>query len=234
MSGHCAAPTEADKERLTGFVRLKYNLPASAEIGVADGGPVSGSCFRSLVFASLKGSDFRAELFASPDFRFLTKDLLDERPDPKAVAERRRQTAEALAGANVPARGPDRSPVTLAVFSDFQCPFCARFAKAINELPAAERDQVRVLYHYFPLSMHKWARSSAEAAACAQRQSGEAFWGLHDYLFTNQKDLSAVNLRARLLEWVRAAPSLDRSEFENCINRSLTSGQIDRDIALVE
>jgi protein-disulfide isomerase len=185
-----------------------------------------------LVFAGLKGSNFREALFASPDFRFLTKDLLDAKPDPKAAAERRRQISEALAGSGAPARGSENSPVTLAIFSDFQCPFCARLAKTITELPAADQGRLRIIYHYFPLPMHKWARSAAEAAACAQRQSGPAFWSLHDYLFTNQKDLSAENLTPRLLEWSRIAPSFDQGEFETCVNRSLTSGQVEQDIAL--
>jgi protein-disulfide isomerase len=230
--GRCSAPSRADKERLAAFIRHKYNLPAGADIGVADGGPVSGSCFRELVFASLEGPAFRAKLFVSPDFRFLTKDILDARPDPKAEADRRRKTAEALAVGNAPARGTDTSPVTLAVFSDFQCPYCARLAKTISDLPSADQDRLRILYRYFPLSMHKWARAAAEAAACTQRQNGVAFWNLHDYLFTHQKEISSDNLKARVLDWARSVPGIDRNDLETCMSRSLTSGQVEQDIAL--
>jgi protein-disulfide isomerase len=216
------------------FVLLKYTLPANAEIDVVDDGPVSGTCFRSLVFASLNGPRFRAPLFASPDYRFLTTELLDARPDTGAAARRLRQTAEALAGGSVPVLGADNAPVTLAVFSDFQCPFCARFAATINGLPTGKRDRLRVLYHFFPLPMHKWARSAAEAAACAQRQTGAAFWNLHDWLFAHQKELSVENLSARVLDWARSTPAFDRNEFGVCVERSLASGQVEQDIALGE
>jgi protein-disulfide isomerase len=228
----CAPPDRADKDRLIGFVRLKYNLPSTSDVAVADGGPVFNSCFRRLVFATLSGRQFRADLFASPDFRFLTAELLDARPDPKEAAERRRQVAEALSGANVPARGSRDAPVTLAVFSDFQCPYCARLAKTANDLAASEGDRLRILYHYFPLSVHHWALSAAQAAACAQRQSDAAFWSLHDFLFANQKGLSPDNLETRIASWARTAPGLDQGQFQRCVGHALTSGLVEQDIAL--
>lgn len=228
----CLAPSETDKSRLVSFVRSKYNVPSSAEIGIADGGVVSGSCFRKLVFASLSGRRFQAELFASPDFRFLTTDLIDAKLDRKAEDERRRQTAESLTSGNPPVRGSDRAHVTVAVFSDFQCPFCAGLAKTLAGLAASEGDRLRVIYHYFPLSSHRWARPAAEAAACAQRQSNAAFWTLHDFLFTHQRELSPDTLGERLGIWARTAPDLDQAQFQKCVTNSLTSGQIEQDIAL--
>jgi protein-disulfide isomerase len=230
----CTSLDEARRTRLISFVRTKYNLPSNADIGVADGGTVFGSCFRKLVFASLSGRPFRAELFASPDFRFLTNELLDARPDPKETLQLRRQTAADLVRGNLPVRGSEKAPVTLAVFSDFQCPYCARMAKTVNDLAASHGDGLRIVYHYFPLAIHKWARSAAIAAACAQRQNNPAFWSLHDYLFAHQRDLSPDNLRARITEWARTAPNLDQESFEMCVSKELTSGQVDQDMALGE
>jgi protein-disulfide isomerase len=232
MPDRCAPPDEADKSRLKSFLRIKYKLPPGAEIGVADGGVAFGSCFRKLVFATLSGPPFRAELFASPDFRFLTKELLDARPDPKEAAERQREAAQSLVRGNVPVRGTGKAPVTLAVFSDFQCPFCARTAKVLNGLGDSEGDRLRVVYHYFPLSIHPWARPAAEAAACAQRQSNTAFWSLHDFLFAHQNELSVDNLGQHVAQWGRTAPDLDPGQFERCVRESLTSGQIEQDVAL--
>lgn len=232
--GRCASPAEADKARLISFVRIKYRVPPGVEIGFADGGVAFGSCFRKLVFASLRGSPFRAELFVSPDFRFLTNGLLDARPDPKAAAEQQRQTAESLVRGNVPVRGTGQAPVTVAVFSDFQCPFCAGMAKVLNGLADSEGDRLRVIYHYFPLPIHPWARKAAAAAACAQRQSNAAFWSLHDFLFAHQRGLSADNLGQRVADWARMTPNLDSKRFERCIDEGLTSGQIEQDVALGE
>jgi protein-disulfide isomerase len=228
----CAPPSEADKKRLISFVRLKYNLPSNAEIGVADGGPVFNSCFREMVFATLSGRAFRAELFASPDFRFLIGDLLDTRPDPRAAAERKRQTAEALTSGDAAERGGKKALATLAIFSDFQCPYCAQLAKNVNDLAASQGEKLRIVYHYYPLSIHHWARSAAEAAACAHRQGNVAFWSLHDFLFAHQKELSPDNLAPRIAAWARTEPSLDPKEFDMCVARSSTSGQVEQDIAL--
>lgn len=231
VSDRCAPPGEADKERLANFVRIQYKLPVGAQIGVADGGVAGGSCFRKLVFATLSGSPFRIELFLSPDFRFLTNRLLDARPDPKADAERRRQTAESLVHGNSPVRGTANAPVTIAIFSDFQCPFCARTAEVMNGLSASEGDRIRVVYHYFPLPFHQWARSAAEAAACAQHQSDAAFWTLHDFLFAHQTELSLDNLKKVIVKW-EDTTNIDRGQFEKCVSESLTSGQLEQDIAL--
>ncbi len=230
----CVLPGTADKARLISFVRSRYKLASNADIGVADGGAVLNSCFRKLVFASLSGSPFRVELFASPDFRFLTNELLDARPDPKEALERQRRTAADLVRGNLPVRGSEKAPVILAVFSDFQCPYCARMARTVNDLAASHGDGLRIVYHYFPLAIHKWARSAAIAAACAQRQNNSAFWSLHDYLFAHQKDLSPDSLRARITEWARTATNLDRRSFEMCVSKELTSGQVDQDMALGE
>lgn len=232
MPMRCAAPTETDKDRLIRFVRTKYRIPLDVDLGVADGGPVSNSCFRKLVFASLSGRRFQREFFSSPDFRFLTAELFDAKPDPKAEEEKRRQTADSLVGRHAPSLGRDSAPVTVAVFSDFQCPFCAAMAKSLDALTASDGDQIRVIYHYFPLLSHKWAKPAAEAAACAERQSNALFWSLYEFLFSNQRELSPENLTPRVLAWSRAASGVDQSRFQQCVENSLTSGEIEQDIAL--
>jgi protein-disulfide isomerase len=230
MPERCTTLTEAERARLIAFVRIKYKFPSITQLAVADGGVECGSCFRKLVFASLTGRPFQATLIASPDFRFLTKELRNAQPDPNETAKRQRETADSLARGDSPVRGIDKAPATVAVFSDFQCPYCARMAKTLNEV--ADGDRLRVIYRYFPLSMHPWARQAAEAAACAQRESNAAFWSLHDFLFARQRQLSAKDLGESITEWERTVANLNKQEFERCVKASLISGQIDQDIAL--
>lgn len=217
---------------MVSFLRLKYKLPPNAQIGIADGGVTSGSCFRKLFFASLSGPSFHTELYVSPDFRFLTSELLDARPDPKHIAEQRRQTADVLLRGDPPLRGNPKAPVTVAVFSDFQCPYCARLAKTLTEVEKSEGDKFRVVYHYLPLSIHPWAKPAAEFAACAQRESSAAFWSLHDFLFAHQRELSVDRLAGSVADWEKTAPGLDRERFAKCVSESLTSGQVEQDVAL--
>jgi protein-disulfide isomerase len=230
-NGVCGALTSADKVRLTDFVRLKHNLP-SLPIELIDGGPVLNSCFRQLTFVSRGKQRFRAEFFLSPDFRFLTSNLSDAMLDPKALAEQRQNTLDALVRGPAPARGDPTAPSTVAIFSDFECPYCARFADTAKELAASEGSRVRIVYHYFPLSMHRWALPAAIAGACAERQNNEAFWSLHDFLFAHQKQISDKNFAEEISGWASNAPGLSRSEFDRCVSQSLMSGQVEQDLAL--
>ncbi len=90
------------------------------------------------------------------------------------------------------ALGPADARFVIREFSDFQCPFCARFATA--GLPALKaellaRGDVRFEYHHFPLiSIHPNAVPAAEASECVAALVGEdAFWAFHDALFARQQ-----------------------------------------------
>jgi protein-disulfide isomerase len=70
-----------------------------------------------------------------------------------------------FAAQTAPAAPADPQPVAsdkveIVVFSDFQCPFCARFAASIRALEASGVDGVTVVvrFKYFPLPIHPRAR----------------------------------------------------------------------------
>jgi protein-disulfide isomerase len=99
--------------------------------------------------------------------------------------------AEVPEDAFPPARhtlGPDDATFVIREFSDFQCPFCARYA--LEVVPVLKetllaRGDVRFEYHHFPLtSIHANAQPAAEAAECVTEVNDpEAFWVYHDALF---------------------------------------------------
>ncbi|MDZ7800090.1 MAG: thioredoxin domain-containing protein [Trueperaceae bacterium] len=87
--------------------------------------------------------------------------------------------------------GPEDAPVVVREFSDFQCPFCQRYAREVlpglkDELVAS--GEVRFAFHHFPLdSIHANASPAAEAAQCVADAFGPgAFWAYHDLLFERQ------------------------------------------------
>ncbi|MCS7179094.1 MAG: thioredoxin domain-containing protein [Anaerolineae bacterium] len=86
------------------------------------------------------------------------------------------------------ARGPADAPVTLIVYSDFQCPYCAmtRF-QVLAPLEEVYPESLRIVYRHFPLSsIHDKAQITAEAAEAAGAQG--KFWEMHDLLFTRQQE----------------------------------------------
>ncbi len=88
------------------------------------------------------------------------------------------------------ALGPADALVTVVVFSDFQCPFCAKSAPVAHQI-VEQYDDVRVLFRNLPLPMHERAREAAKAALAAERQG--KFWEMHDALFAAQKEIPTLD-----------------------------------------
>ena len=88
------------------------------------------------------------------------------------------------AGQPLHVRGPASAPVTVEIYGDFQCPSCAINAKIMDDLQKEFKDNLRVIFHEFPLSMHKYAVRAAEAAEAAALQG--KFWEMHDALYEYQ------------------------------------------------
>lgn len=83
--------------------------------------------------------------------------------------------------------GSASARITLDVFSDFQCPYCAQFAPVIHELLQKYPADIKVVYHYLPLNeIHDKAKLAAQAAEAAALQG--KFWEMHDAIFAGQDD----------------------------------------------
>jgi len=88
------------------------------------------------------------------------------------------------AGQKLHVRGPKNAPVVLEIYGDFQCPSCAVASQAIDDLQKEFEGLLRVVFHEFPLSMHRHAVRAAEAAEAAALQG--KFWEMHDALYQYQ------------------------------------------------
>ncbi len=93
--------------------------------------------------------------------------------------------------AHSPRKGPKFAKVTIAEFSDFQCPFCSRVGPTMKEIVEKYPKDVAIVFVNQPLSFHPNARPAAKAFLAANKQ-GKA-WEMHDKLFANQQALSAEN-----------------------------------------
>jgi protein-disulfide isomerase len=69
-------------------------------------------------------------------------------------------------------------------FADFQCPFCRRVQKTLDEVRAKYGSDVRIVFKHNPLPFHDRAAPAAELAAEAYQQKGVAgFWAAAHALF---------------------------------------------------
>jgi protein-disulfide isomerase len=111
-----------------------------------------------------------------------------------------------------PSKGPATAPVTLVEFSDFECPYCGGLFPTLKQVEAKYKDQVRIVYRQFPLSnLHPHAQKAAEASLCANEQN--QFWQLHDAMFTDQKNLTVDDLKAKASKL-----SLNSATFGTCLD----------------
>ena len=126
---------------------------------------------------------------------------------------------------NSAVKGPENAPVTITLFDDFQCPYCARLTPTLDSVLAAYPQQVRIVFKHFPLNMHKFARAAAIASIAARNQG--KFWPLHDKLFANYNKLNDSLIR-ELAEEV----GLDMARFDQDIVNPALQQEVALDIQL--
>jgi protein-disulfide isomerase len=231
----CKVLGDGQRTRLVDYVKKKYKLPQTASLTVSSESFVSATCFRKVEFKSADSErKFRTVLFVSPDLRFLAPELLDSNVDPLAEERQRLQALEgALTNGNFPSRGPKDARVSITIFSDFQCPYCSQLARMLNQdIFPTEGKTIRVIFRYFPLDMHNWARPAAQATACAQEQGDDYFWHIHDFLFQRQHEFTPDNVVGRITEETKHLKRFDSARFKSCIASNGTAAKIERDIAL--
>ncbi len=100
-------------------------------------------------------------------------------------------TVHKIAVGKSPTKGPARAKVTITIFSNFQCPFCARSTATLKELEKTYKGKIRFVFKNRPLPFHKDARPAAIAALAAHRQG--KFWEFHDLLFQDRNALKHDN-----------------------------------------
>ena len=89
-------------------------------------------------------------------------------------------------------RGPERAPVTVVEYGDFECPYCGLAEPAVREL-LRDFGDVRYVWRHLPLTdVHPHAQLAAEAAEAAAGQG--AFWEMHDLLLDHQGALTTRDL----------------------------------------
>jgi protein-disulfide isomerase len=214
FSQECPSPSSGDLTKIASYVAARYEL--APDTAVDDDGTVKGTCFRRLTVRSSVPKRTIA-LYVSPDMRFLTETLLDTRIDPAKERDRvARETQRALLADDSPTRGRNDTPVTLVMFSDFQCPYCRRFEEMVAALPEEDMQQVRVVFKNMPLAIHEWARPAAKLSICAKLQSPDVFWALHDFLVAKQSDITPTTLTSTVELFARHQAGIDSQRLLGC------------------
>jgi protein-disulfide isomerase len=152
---------------------------------------------------------------------------------PDAAAQQQAAGSRADAAAPLPERtkGSAAAPVTVYEMSDFQCPFCRRFA--METFPAIEREyiatgKVRWIFINFPItSIHPNAVAAAEMGLCAAKQ--KVFWPVHDLLYRHQQQWARLQDPTQFLLGLADSVKADRSAVLACLQSPATLAAVKAD-----
>lgn len=119
-----------------------------------------------------------------------------------------------------PTLGNPNAPIVMEEFSDYQCPFCARFFS--QTLPSLLLNQIKtgqlvIVFRDFPLeSIHPLARPAALAARCVGEEGAAAYWEMHNLLFENLDVWSNGDYESAFTEYAQQAGA-DGEAFKECV-----------------
>ncbi|WP_437984159.1 thioredoxin domain-containing protein [Sorangium sp. So ce117] len=125
-------------------------------------------------------------------------------------------------------RGNSDAPVTLVMFSDFECPFCRRVAPTVDGLEKKYGAQLRVVFKHNPLPFHERAEPAAELALEAKAQKGDAaFWSAYELLKTGGLEDADLAAHAKTL-------GLNVARAQKAIAARSHAARIERDQRLAD
>ncbi|HEY6293254.1 MAG TPA: thioredoxin domain-containing protein [Terriglobia bacterium] len=121
------------------------------------------------------------------------------------------------------ATGNPNAPVTVVEFGDFECPACGAEQPVVEQMLDQYAGRVRFVFRQFPLTIHPYAETAAEASECAAQQG--KFWEADRLFYARQEDLTEPAL-------VRYAGEmgLDTKRFEQCLIDGTGKAAVERDI----
>lgn len=126
--------------------------------------------------------------------------------------------------ADSPTKGPANAPVTLMVWSDFECPACKRVVPMIERVFEAHSKDVRLVHKLYPLPKHPHGEIAARAAYAAKLQG--KYWEMERALFDNQSSLSETKINE-----IAEELGLDMRKFQADALSQAAKKVIDRDMA---
>ncbi len=121
--------------------------------------------------------------------------------------------------------GEASAPVQIAEFTDFECPFCQRFHRTLEQVAEELPGQVSTTFFHFPLEMHEFAKDASIAAECARRQGH--FPEMVSELFA-RRDSFGVRPWAAYAE---ASGVSDTAAFRRCMIEDEVKSRIEADMA---
>lgn len=128
-----------------------------------------------------------------------------------------------------PFRGDPNAPVTMVEYSDYQCPFCARYfvqtEPALNE-SFVRSGQLQVIFRDFPIEgLHPNAPAAHVASLCVADQGAPLYWQMHAKLFQSQNEWSNLSDPAPVFERLATEIGADVDAYNACLENDQDAKQ---------
>lgn len=121
---------------------------------------------------------------------------------------------------------PD-AKISIIEYSDYECPFCARFHPTVEQIVEESDGQIKWVYRHFPLTnIHSRAFRASVASECVAELAGnDAFWSFSNSALNNIRSLGDDF-------YVATAGDLGVPEapFRECLNSDRHDAKIQADL----
>ena len=127
--------------------------------------------------------------------------------------------------------GATDAPVTLEVWTDFQCPICGAWSNGSEPIlyeKYVTEGKLRIEHHFFAF-LGEESFTAAVGAVCAERQG--KFWAYHSYLFANQNGENEGGFSAPRLRILAGAAGLDLTQWDSCITDTAIRADVEAESA---
>lgn len=152
------------------------------------------------------------------------RDRLFKKYNAKFLLKEPAPNVQNISTANQPSKGKPTAPVTVVMFTDFQCPACSAVHPVLQKVLENYGDKIRFVVRDFPLTnIHANAFRAALAANAANAQG--KFFEYTDKLYTNQNSLDIDSLKK-----YAADLGLNQKQFDLDLESEKIAGEVRKDI----
>lgn len=234
-TGECTLPDRDILQKVVDYTEARFSLTHSPQVTIDRDTP-HPDCYVGITLTGLVRTtrrEFSLHLYLTPDFSHLVNNPVDlSIPPSQVVAEEAHRLSRTTLDGAKQLTGRSSAPIKVVIFSDFECPYCARaWNTAVQSLIASDPQDVAIYYRSMPLtSAHPWAKSAALIAECAYEQSPMLFREFARSLYRDSSGISLATLDIRASEYLAEAPAFDKERFQACRSSQTAARLVQADI----
>lgn len=125
--------------------------------------------------------------------------------------------------------GPKDAPITIVEYSDFECPYCSRGFRSVQQVKEKYKGKVKFIYKHLPLDFHPLAMPAAKYFEAVAMQGAEKAYKFHDYVFENQNKLKSG--KQKFLDEAVEKAGANLAQVKKNLDSADIQARIDADIA---